>query len=180
MLSIWLFLLLLAILYHHMIMYVGLFGDSAVVSHVFMFFKCFPVFFCVLLTFVWLCGCVFQRHSIDIFSCIAASLFIELTYLLTYLLTDWLAGVVSLHIAATVSMSQWRSHTSGVRGARTPPARKIHTFWYLILRCNCLSLFVQSFGRYDISWRFLIVRPTWQGSWTGTDRKECYRLTHPP
>ena len=25
----------------------------------------------------------------------------------------------------------------------------------------------------------LIVRPTWYGSWTGMDRKECYRLTHP-
>ena len=75
-----------------MITYVGLFGDSAVVSHVFMFFKCFPCFFCVLLTFVCLCGCVFQRHFIDIFSCIAASLFIELTYLLTYLLTDWPAS----------------------------------------------------------------------------------------
>jgi len=30
-----------------------------------------------------------------------------------------------------------------------------------------------------MSWRFLIVRPTWQGSWTGMDSKECYRLTHP-
>jgi len=45
MVSIWLFVLLLAILYDHMIMYVGLFGHSAVVFHVFMFYW----------LFVWLC-----------------------------------------------------------------------------------------------------------------------------
>jgi len=44
---------LLAILYDHMIMYVGLFGHSAVVFHVSMFFSCF---ICVLLT---LCVVVF-------------------------------------------------------------------------------------------------------------------------
>jgi len=78
MVSIWLFVLLLAILYDHMIMYVGLFGHSAVVFHVFMFFSCV---FCVLLT---LCVVVFfQWHFIVIFSCIAASLFNKLTYLPT-------------------------------------------------------------------------------------------------
>jgi len=30
-----------------------------------------------------------------------------------------------------------------------------------------------------MSRRFLSVRPTWWGSWTGMDRKECYRLKHP-
>jgi len=38
MVSIWLFVLLLAILYDHMIMYVGLFGHFVVVFHVFMFY----------------------------------------------------------------------------------------------------------------------------------------------
>jgi len=71
--SIWLFFLLLAILYDHMIMYVGLFGHSAVVFHVFMFFRAF----CVLLT---VCVVVFfQWHFIDLFSCTAASLFNKLT-----------------------------------------------------------------------------------------------------
>ena len=46
-------LLLLSILYDHMIMYVGLFGHSAVVFHVFMLFY---VFFCFT---DCLCGCIF-------------------------------------------------------------------------------------------------------------------------
>jgi len=63
-----------------MIMYVGLFGHSAVVFCVFTFFR---VFLCFTDS---LCGSVFfQWHFIDIFSCIAASLFNKLTYLLTYL-----------------------------------------------------------------------------------------------
>jgi len=41
MLCIWLFVLLLAILYDRMIMYVGLFGHSAVVFRVFMFYWLF-------------------------------------------------------------------------------------------------------------------------------------------
>jgi len=45
MVSIWLFVLLQAILYDHMIMYVVLFGHSAVVFHVFMFYW----------RFMWLC-----------------------------------------------------------------------------------------------------------------------------
>jgi len=51
-----LFVLLLAILYDHihMIIYVGLFGHSAVVFHVFMFFHVL----CVLLS---LSGCVFYQ-----------------------------------------------------------------------------------------------------------------------
>ena len=72
MVFIWLFFLLLAILYDNMIVYVGLFGHSAVVFHVFMF---------------WLTVCVvvfFQWHFVDLFSCIAASLFNKLTYFLTY------------------------------------------------------------------------------------------------
>jgi len=52
---------------------------------------------------------------------------------------------------------QWRSHTSGVRGVCTPSG-KYTIFWYVISQCY---------------------RPTWYGSWTGMDRKECYRLTHP-
>jgi len=64
MLSIWLFVLLLAILYDHMIMYVGLLSHSAVVFHVFMFFHAFM--------FYWLCGCVFSvtfYWSIQLYSC---------------------------------------------------------------------------------------------------------------
>jgi len=44
MISTWLFVFLLAILYDHMIMYVGLFGHSAVVFHVSMFFRVFLCF----------------------------------------------------------------------------------------------------------------------------------------
>jgi len=74
MVSIWLFVLLLAILYDHMIMQVGLFGHSAVVFHVFKMFLC---------STDCLHGRVFfQWHFTDLFSCIAASLFNKLTYLL--------------------------------------------------------------------------------------------------
>jgi len=60
-----------------MIMCVGLFGQSAVVFPVFMFCHVFSCFVDCL------CGCVFFRwHFIDLFSCIAASLFNKLTYLL--------------------------------------------------------------------------------------------------
>jgi len=77
--SIWLFVLglLLATLYDHMIMYLGLFGHSVVVFHVFL---CFFMFLCFT---DCLCGCFFQWHFIDLFSFIAASLFNKLTYLLT-------------------------------------------------------------------------------------------------
>jgi len=48
--------------------------------------SCFYVFFMFLCFTNSLCGCVFfQWHFIDLFSCIAASLFNKLTYLLTYL-----------------------------------------------------------------------------------------------
>jgi len=64
MLTIWLFVLLLAILYDHMIMYVGLLSHSAVVFdvfmsfHAFMFTDCVVAFFSV--TFYW---------SIQLYSC---------------------------------------------------------------------------------------------------------------
>ena len=45
MVSIWLFVLLLAILYDHMIMYVGLLGHSAVVFNVFL--NVFWLFVCL-------------------------------------------------------------------------------------------------------------------------------------
>ena len=57
---------LLAILYDHMIMYVDLFGHSAVVFHVFMFL--FRVFLCFTDS---LCGCVFSAifyRSIQLYS----------------------------------------------------------------------------------------------------------------
>ena len=68
-----LFVLLLAILYDHMIMYVGLFGHFAVVFRVFMFFSCFHVFYWL---FVWLCffSVTFYRST---------QLY-KLTYLLSY------------------------------------------------------------------------------------------------
>ena len=67
-------------LYDYMIMYVGLFGHSAVV------FLCFLMFFRVLCVFYWLFVwlCFFRWHFIDLFSCITASLFNKLSYLLTY------------------------------------------------------------------------------------------------
>ena len=74
MVSIWLFVLLLAILYDHMIMHVGLFGHSAVVFRVFMLFHVFYVLMtvCVVVFFQW--------HFIDLFSCIADGLFNKFTY----------------------------------------------------------------------------------------------------
>ena len=52
MVAIWLFVLLLAILYGHVVMYVGLLGHSAVVFHVLkMFFHVFMFYW----LFVWLC-----------------------------------------------------------------------------------------------------------------------------
>jgi len=51
MLSIWLFVLLLATLYDHMIMYLGLLGHSAVVFYVFFCFSCFMFYW----VFVRLC-----------------------------------------------------------------------------------------------------------------------------
>jgi len=71
-----LIVLLLATLYDHMIMYVGLLGHSAVVFRVYVFFSCF---------YVSLTACVvvfYQRHFIDLFSCIAASLLNKVAYLL--------------------------------------------------------------------------------------------------
>ena len=62
-----------------MVTYVGLFGHSAVVFNV---FKCFFSCFYVLLT-VWVVV-FFSVTFFDLFSCIAASLFNKLTYLLTY------------------------------------------------------------------------------------------------
>jgi len=61
-LYIWLFVLLLAILYDHMIMYVGLFGHSAVVFHVIMFFLHVFMFYW---PFMWLC--FFQWHFLLIY-----------------------------------------------------------------------------------------------------------------
>ena len=88
MVSIWLFVLLLATLYDHMFN-VGLFVYSSAVSHVFMFFMFFM--FYVGLLIVRLCFkndivlFVDWLYCIDLFSCIAASVFDKLTCL--YLLT---------------------------------------------------------------------------------------------
>ena len=95
---------------------------------------------------------------------------------------------VWLCCSPVVNLGQWRSHPYKWRKGRTHPlSGKYIIFCYVISQCyrptrktycfNCSSLFVQSFRRYDMSWRFLIVRPTWCGSWTRMDRKECYRLT---
>ena len=65
MVFIWLFvLLLLAILYDHMIMYVSLFGHSAIVFHVFMFFFMFLCFTDCLY------GCVFFSDILLIYSAV--------------------------------------------------------------------------------------------------------------
>ena len=37
-------------------------------------------------------------------------------------------------VGNTITNRQWRSHTSGVRGVRTP-VRKIHNFWCVISQC---------------------------------------------
>ena len=71
------YLSLLDTLSDHVFMYVGLFGHSAVVFHVIMFFLHVFMFYW---PFMWLC--FFQWHFIDLSSCIAASLFNKLTYLL--------------------------------------------------------------------------------------------------
>jgi len=62
MVSVWIFVLLLALVYDYMIMYVGLFGHSAVVFHV-QVYLCFTD---------CLCGCVFSvtfYWSIQLYSC---------------------------------------------------------------------------------------------------------------
>jgi len=59
----------LAILYDHMIMYVGLLSHSAVVFHVIMFFM-----------FLCFTDCLSGYVLSVTFSCIAASLFNKLTY----------------------------------------------------------------------------------------------------
>jgi len=64
-------------------MYVGLFGHSAVVFHVFMFYW----------LFAWLC--FFQWHFTDLCGCIAASLFNKLTYLLTNTVLETLTCLVA-------------------------------------------------------------------------------------
>ena len=79
MVSIWLFVLLLAILYDHMIMYVGLFGHSAVVFHV----LCFFMFLCFT---DCLYRCVFFSDILLIYS--AVWLPVCLINLLTYLTLD--------------------------------------------------------------------------------------------
>jgi len=81
-------------------MYVGLFGYSAVVCHGFMFFKKFFTFYWL---FVWLC--FFQWHFIDLFSCIAASLFNKLTYLL------WSASTLRMHIEREAPKCTWLRRT---------------------------------------------------------------------
>ena len=74
--SIWLFVLLLAMLYDHTFIHVGLFVHSAVVFHVFTFL-CFAYNY-------WLCGCFFMSdivlliawlYCINQFSCITGRLF---------------------------------------------------------------------------------------------------------
>ena len=35
------------------------------------------------------------------------------------------------HAASVIILLQWHSHTSGVRGVRPPPVRKLHNFWYV-------------------------------------------------
>jgi len=74
--------------------YVGLFVLSAVVFRVFnVFFVFLKMFLVGLATVVRLCFMsdivllIDRLYCIDLFSCIAASLFNKLTYLLTYLLT---------------------------------------------------------------------------------------------
>jgi len=75
MVSIWLFVLLLAILYDHMITYVGLFGHSEVVFHIFMFYW----------LFVWLC---FIGDILLMYSAVT-SLFNKLTYLVLRKKNNW-------------------------------------------------------------------------------------------
>ena len=91
----WLCILLLAILYDHMIMYVSLFGHSAVVFHV----LCFTDI-CVVVYFQW--------HFIDLLGGIYASLFNRLIHLLTY--------------SSTLSQrTNWGSGHPEAEAMKTPP-----------------------------------------------------------
>jgi len=84
MVSIWLFVLLLAILYDHM-------SHDYVCWPIWSFcsrLSCFMFFHVFMFYRLFVSLCFFQWHFIDLFSCMAASLFNKLTYLLTYLTLD--------------------------------------------------------------------------------------------
>jgi len=83
----------------------------------------------------------------------------------------------------------WRSHTSGVRGVRTPCHKKVHNFWYMISRCYRptrrplkladVSIFLSiRLSRASIDSK-RILHTMCATPLMGMDRKECYRLTHP-
>jgi len=73
------------------------------------FLMFFFMFFCVFSAS--LCGCIFQWHFTDLFSCIAASLFNKLTFLFTYVtkaqLLSWLRFAVSPPIVNFVQRPVW-------------------------------------------------------------------------
>jgi len=100
-------LLLLATLYDHMIMYVGLRSCLS----------CFNVFFHVSVFYSLLCVVVFYLwHFIDLFSCIAASLFNKLTYLLTLMTAhdDDTSSTLACHPSGAgrrTGICQRRGHT---------------------------------------------------------------------
>ena len=77
--------------------YVGLFVLSAVVFRFLCFFRVFKMFLVGLATIVRLCFTsdivllIDWLYCIDLFSCIAASVFNKLTYLLTYFLSIYSA-----------------------------------------------------------------------------------------
>jgi len=92
--------------------------------------------------------------------------------------------VVWLCCSPVVNLGQWRSHPYKWRKGRTHPlSGKYRIFCYVISQCyrptrktycfNCSSSFVQSFRRYDMSWRFLIVLPTWE--WTERNATDWQR-----
>ena len=121
--------------------YVSLFGHSAVVFHV---LKCFVHAF----MFYWLFF-LFQWHFIDLLSCIAASLFNKLTYLLTRPINvlnakSICASETCILVSLTITS---RNNTGGIEG-------------FLVFVCNCQNccdfmlvylacLFLLPFSVYD-------------------------------
>jgi len=147
--SIWLFVLLLAMLYDHTFIYVGLFVHSAVVFHVFSrFYVLHMTTNCVVVFYEWHCITHCLIVLFNQFSCIAGSLFNKLIYLLRS---------SSLHASKEVGNFQglsrpktrWHSHiTHMARICSDCSTREITTYslsqMVFATETSCISLALRS------------------------------------
>ena len=78
----------------------------------------------------------------------------------------WFISVIGLRVkpsgcANILSIRLSRTSIDSKRILHTMFNHSVQAVWYAMTFFDCR------------------LRPTWEGSWTGMDRKECYRLTHP-